>query len=315
MKTKIFYLFLFLLIFGCAKKGPPTSPDRTPPFLISVDVLDQSHITITFDENIDVLSAESLYNFKSDSLYILASVATGKNIFITTDDMDTIDYQIKLSNISDISGNKQDEYVIKFRGTLNRDTIPPGIVKSPSTTLTNSPADTNLVLKFSEQIDKSRIYIMPDIKFSWDWNKQKTELKISISMIDSMAVYHIYGLFWDRACNYTEGDYSLTREKNLPLIWIKGTTKDSSIILITKSGIPLQFVVSDTTGGFTFQNLYPDNYTLIGKRDNEYFTSDLMKISIPKDELSLYPTVDTDIDKPVLSILNSLYEIYFREIK
>ncbi|MCK4329613.1 hypothetical protein KAX02_07195 [candidate division WOR-3 bacterium] len=315
MKTKIFYLFLFLLIFGCAKKGPPTSPDRTPPFLISVDVLDQSHITITFDENIDMLSAESLYNFKSDSLYILASVATGKNIFITTDDMDTIDYQIKLSNISDISGNKQDEYVIKFRGTLNRDTIPPDIVKSPSTTLTNSPADTNLVLKFSEQIDKSRIYIMPDIKFSWDWNNQKTELKISISMIDSMTVYHIYGLFWDRACNYTEGDYSLTREKNLPLIWIKGTTKDSGIILITKSRIPLQFVVSDTTGGFTFQNLYPDNYTLIGKRDNEYITSDLIKISIPKDELSLYPTVDTDIDKPVLSILNSLYEIYFREIK
>ena len=315
MKTKIFYLFLFFLILGCAKKGPPTSPDRTPPFLISVDVLDQSHIMITFDENINVLSAESLYNFKSDSLYILASVAAGKNIFITTDDMDTIDYQVKLSNISDISGNKQDEYVIKFRGTLNRDTIPPDIVKSPSTTLTNSPLDTNLVLKFSEQIDKSRIYIMPDIKFSWDWNKQKTELKISISMIDSMTVYHIYGLFWDRACNYTEGDYSLTREKNLPLIWIKGTTKDSSVILITKSGIPLQFVLSDTTGGFTFQNLYPDNYTLIGKSDNEYFTSDLIKISIPKDELSLYPTVDTDIDKPILSILNSLYEIYFREIK
>lgn len=304
------FLFLSLLTVNCAKKGAPTSPDRTPPFLSSVEVVDRGHIEITFDEDIEIPAAESLSNIMVDGLQILASVASKKKIFLTTDDMDTVEYKIKLFNISDLSGNGKDEYKSKFRGTLRADTMPPAIVRSPSQIVRNTPPDTNLTIKFTEQIESSHIYIMPETKVSYNWNGVKTEVEIKISAIDTLTVYHIYGVFWDGAGNSRKVDISLSREKNLPLIWLKGTTEDSTVLLMTKNGGFAQFTLSDSTGNFIFQNLYPGEYTLFGKSKKAYLSSGALTLSLPKEAVELYTIDEEKMDVKLLQTLNSFYTVY-----
>lgn len=314
-KRACLFLFLFLFILNCAKKGPPTSPDRTPPFLSSVEVVDRNHIEITFDEDIQIQPAESLSNITVGGLRILAPVAVGRKIILTTDDMDTVDYKIRLFNIKDLSGNGKDEYKTKFRGTLREDTIPPAIAISPLPIVKNTPPDTNFIVKFTEQIDNHYINMMPETKVQYDWNESKTEVKFKIFAIDTLTVYHFYGVFWDRAGNHTRFDIYFTREKNLPLIWLKGTTIDSAILLMTKDGRFSQFTISDSTGNFVFQNLYSGGYTLFGKNKDAYFSSGAFTLSVPKEETELYPINENKIDNRILQVLNSLYEIYIGSIK
>jgi hypothetical protein len=317
MKAKRVCLLLSLSLFiiNCAKKGPPTSPDRTPPLLLSVEVVDRNHIEVAFDEDIEAQPAESLSNLIIDGLHILASVSAGKKIILTTDDMDTVDYKIRLLNIRDLSGNGKDEYKTKFRGTLKEDTTPPSIVRSPSMVVRNTPTDTNFTMKFTEPIENFRIYIMPETKIKYNWNEIKNEIKLEITAIDTLTVYHLYGVFWDRARNYKEVDINFTREKNLPLIWLKGTVEDSTILLMTQNGRLSQFTISDSTGNFIFQNLYPGDCVLFGKSRGAYFSSDTFALSLPKEEVELYPINEKEMDKKMLETLNSLYEVYLGDFK
>ncbi len=317
MKTKSFTLLIFLSLLqsNCAKKGSPTSPDRSPPFLVSVAVLDKNHLMIKFDEDIVVQPAESLCNIKSEVLTVLSSVAAEDKIFLTTSPMDTLDYQINLLNIRDPWGNRKDEYKIKFRGTLNPDTLPPDVIVSSTKIIKDAPPEAVLSLKFSEKVDTSIIHIMPYTRYNCEWNDQKTQLKIQISRIDSMKVYRVYGLFRDNEGNRTKTEYAITRERELPIIWLKGETKDSTIIILTKEGKPYMFTISDTNGIFSIQNIFPDSYTLIAQRENEYLSSGNIKIRVPEDRLSMYHIQENEIDKETLSVLNSLYNTYLGEIR
>jgi len=317
MKAKKVYLFLFLSFFisNCAKKGPPTCPDKTPPSLSSLEVVDRNHIEVIFNEDLQTQPAESLSNIITDGLCILASAAMGGKIFLTTDDMDTVEYKIRLLNIRDISGNGKDEYKTGFRGTLKKDTIPPAIAKAPSTTVRNTPSDTNFTVKFTEQIDNFRIYIMPEAKMDYSWNKAKTEIKFKISAIDTLTVYHLYGVFWDKARNSKKLEIIFTREKNLPLIWLKGMIEDSTILFMTQNGRLSQFTMSDSMGNFILQNLYPGDYALFGKDKNMYFSSDIFTLSFSKEEIKLHPIDEEKMNSRILQTLNSLYKIYIEDIE
>jgi len=317
MKAKkiCLFLFLFFSLLNCAKKGPPTSPDKTPPSLSSVEIIDRNHIEVIFNEDIQTQPAESLSNIITDGLHILASVAMGKKIFLTTADMDTVEYKIRLLNIRDISGNGKDEYKTRFRGTLKEDTIPPAIARAPSTTVRNTPSDTNFTVQFTEQIENFCTYIMPEAKMEYDCNKAKTEIKFKISAIDTLTVHHLYGVFWDKAKNSKKLEIIFTREKNLPLIWLKGMIEDSTVLLMTQNGRLSQFTVSDSMGNFILQNLYPGDYTLFGKDKNMYFSSDIFTLSFSKEEIKLYPIDQEKMNSRMLQTLNSLYEIYIEDIK
>lgn len=314
---KVIFLSLsfsvLLLSANCAKKGPPTSPDRSPPTLQSIVVLDRNHIIMRFDERVLSQPAESLENFECSTLTILASVAEDNNIFITTSDMDTLDYQIKLLNIEDLSGNRQDECTTKFRGTLCQDTVPPLIVNPPPNNITNALSDLNLALKFSEPIDSLIIYILPWAPQSYKWNEQKTILSMQVASLDSITIYHIYSLFSDASGNFNKREFAITREKNMPAIWLRGLTDDSTLVLLVREGVPMQLTISDSAGVYIFNNIFPDNYSLYGKRSDKYLTTGPLDIKVPTDKLDLHYIQESGVDEGVLYPLDSIYNTFLSE--
>ena len=67
MKLKIVCFSIIIsviLVSGCGKKLPPTSPDIWPPRVLNVKAEDEYHLRIFFSERIDTLTPKRLENFK-----------------------------------------------------------------------------------------------------------------------------------------------------------------------------------------------------------------------------------------------------------
>ncbi|MCD5383977.1 hypothetical protein LR066_04380 [candidate division WOR-3 bacterium] len=293
-----FLLFLVSLT-GCARKGPPTSPDRSPPRLLWTRAVDRGYIEVGFSERIT--APESLM---IEGLNVRAVTAMERKIIISTDDMDTLKYRMKLWGIGDLSENRQELHQTEFRGTLMKDTIPPIAIGIPRV-LRGLSEDTSLTIRFADWIEGCFLYIMPPVNKEYKWNKTKTELTLNVSGLERRTIYNLYGRFWDRAKNLREIHLLFTMENETPLLWISGTVGERTLLLLSREEIPQQFLISDSL--FLFQNLYPDNYTLFGKTADLYFSSGPFTLSLPIEGLNLSPIALEDIDGKLISIMDSLY--------
>ncbi len=289
-------VLLFLSLSGCAKKGPPPSPDRLSPFLLAIKATDRNHIEVKFDELLQ--PPETLI---IEGLSVLVYITSKKSIFISTDDMNPSRYKTIIKNLSDLSGNKN-TYEVEFNGTLIKDTIPPATERTPKD-LKNLPQDTTISIKFTEWIEDCFIYIMPKVNTDYRW--KNTEIEIDIIGLDTANIYNFYGSFWDKAENKKEIRFSLTRKRNIPLLWVKGKTEKRSLLILTKEKTPLQFAVSDSL--FTFQKIQSGDYNIFGRSKDRYLSSNEFTISIPRENIKLYPVSRNSIEENFCETIDSLW--------
>ena len=121
----IFVMTLAYLVSGCASDdGAPTDPggDTTGPMLTGAAAVDRNHVRVTFNEDVDGLTAEDPGNYAVDvtptpvegangagpvPLIILTAVLVGPGeVLITSlNRMTTDDYTIMVRDVEDLAGN------------------------------------------------------------------------------------------------------------------------------------------------------------------------------------------------------------------
>lgn len=97
--------------------------DNTPPGIKSVEVLSNNTVKIIFDEAVDPQSAQDLNNYSISPYLAIKDVQIDPSgtavILITDSQVGNRTYQVTVSNIEDVIGNKIDGYLnSEFRGAL-----------------------------------------------------------------------------------------------------------------------------------------------------------------------------------------------------
>jgi len=97
--------------------------DNTPPGIKSIEVLSNNTVKIIFDEAVDPQSAQDLNNYSISPYLAVKDVQLDPSgtavILITDSQVGNRTYQVTVSNIEDVIGNKIDGYLnSEFRGAL-----------------------------------------------------------------------------------------------------------------------------------------------------------------------------------------------------
>lgn len=124
--------------------------DITKP-TVKHQVLSSNEILVTFSEEVDRASAESLSNYliEHDVTVLSAHLnETGDSVVLTTTDMSSNSfYKLTVQNVSDIAGNSIDRYTSLFDG-------PPRDTQSPSVMTVQSENNSTVLVTFSERVDR-----------------------------------------------------------------------------------------------------------------------------------------------------------------
>lgn len=101
-------------------------PDRIPPKLDSVKSISCEQIRVFFNESVDTYSAENAINYSVNSLGILkATIDDNKSVLLKTTSQTDTTYNIVVSNIQDLKGNRMKEsQEMGFTGTTKELIIP-----------------------------------------------------------------------------------------------------------------------------------------------------------------------------------------------
>jgi hypothetical protein len=166
-----------LLGAGCSDSTSPGGDgDTTPPGLSAVTPTDQSHIEVTFDEQVDETSAEHQTNYlitlhglessesarpklgaaPGDTLQVSSSVllSSGSEVMLSVDPpmQAAATYRLIARNIQDLHGNTMTEAdTMDFVGVGTQDDTPPEIVdRSPAPGETGVGIGQSVMVTFSE---------------------------------------------------------------------------------------------------------------------------------------------------------------------
>lgn len=123
--------------------------DSTPPQVAAADAVTDHNVTVVFDEEVDILSAQNTANYSiSPALDITGAVLQddGKTVKLSTGTQTKgTNYTVTVSNLQDISLNTMTASgTAEFTGI---DTTPPSLVSA------NAVKDNKVTLKFNEQVD------------------------------------------------------------------------------------------------------------------------------------------------------------------
>lgn len=163
---------LALALAGCSDDDNPTGDggnvDTTAPSVTSVTPVDQNHIDVAFNEDVQRASAENETNYviveqplalrasaaPGDTLLIaLASLKSdGRTVALSTFAMDAAPYQIRVTGVVDLNGNGVSTSQNRsFTGTTDEDATAPEIVyRSPGVGATNVGIAQGVIVQFSE---------------------------------------------------------------------------------------------------------------------------------------------------------------------
>jgi hypothetical protein len=153
------------------------SVDTTPPTVSTVAAVDQYHIDVTFDENVQRSTAEDPSNYiileaaaplaelatdPGDSVRVLSgSLASNQRKVTLTllDALSTANYQISVHAVRDAAGNAIQTAVNRtFAGTNEADTTPAELVaRSPAPGATGVPVGQWVSFQFSEPVIVSTV--------------------------------------------------------------------------------------------------------------------------------------------------------------
>ncbi|HEU4928873.1 MAG TPA: Ig-like domain-containing protein [Candidatus Krumholzibacteria bacterium] len=166
---KVLFLTLLLAVAGCDDDDDNgiSGPDTTPPVISDVDVIDESHIEVRFNEDVDRGGAEDAGNYMIietvtprgepvDTLTVtgVALQSDDRTVSITTSAMNEAPHEIIVTGVQDDEGNGIETPVIAvFTGTDNPDTSPPELLFSnPANNAINVITNPLIELTFSEPI-------------------------------------------------------------------------------------------------------------------------------------------------------------------
>ena len=182
-----------LLGAGCSESTSPEEnggdTDTTPPELSSVTPTDNSHIEVSFNEEVDEVTAQHRNNYAAhryglialsesnpsksnldwgDTLYVDSAVlqADGESVMLSVSPMIVGGtYHLIADNVKDISGNAMTEPdTLNFTGVSTPDLTPPEIInRSPFPGETSIGIGQSVTVTFSEPMD----WISVENAFSW----------------------------------------------------------------------------------------------------------------------------------------------------
>ncbi|MDH3215511.1 MAG: Ig-like domain-containing protein [Candidatus Krumholzibacteria bacterium] len=197
---KLLTLFMILPIIafmaGCSDDDSPTGGggggvDTTPPAIAGVVALDATHLQVTFNEDVKKETAERAQNYliieanpapspagptqrgassPGDTVQVGTTVLGSDNrtVTLTTwDAMGNLPYDISVSDVEDLRGNKiTDPVMVRFTGSNAGDTTPPEIVfRSPAPGATGVGIGESVIVQFSEPMDNNSVRQA----FQWTW--------------------------------------------------------------------------------------------------------------------------------------------------
>jgi methionine-rich copper-binding protein CopC len=158
---------------GCSDDDNPAGggpADTTAPSVTSVTSIDANHIEVLFNENVQRGSAETPANYvvveaaplaasggvPSDTLLIAGAALQSdqRTVSLTTGPMLSVDYDMSVDGVKDVSGNTIDTPVERsFTGSSDPDATAPELVyRSPAPNATNVALGTQIWLTFSEPV-------------------------------------------------------------------------------------------------------------------------------------------------------------------
>lgn len=239
-----FLWLLFLLLFSCARKGIPPSPDRFAPRLKRLEVQDMTHLLCKFSEPLDSLSIKKenflITSFK-DTLNIRFIIQRDKNsLLFLTQPQKPKDYLLSL-RVADTAGNIA-SIKKRFKGSILPDTTHPRIVSiHPSIGKTNILKGV-IKVSFSEPMDtlSPLCFIFTKGELERAWNKNQTLLTLTLKdSLRGISYFLLPPLLTDLSHNpLFLGTYTyFTSDSILPKYPVYGR------VLYKKSPIPNTIVI------------------------------------------------------------------------
>ncbi|KPL11511.1 hypothetical protein AMJ71_00460, partial [candidate division TA06 bacterium SM1_40] len=113
-------------------------PDRTPPSVVSVAAQERERVEVVFDEPIDRMDLRDLDHFtvtvasdSTDTLGLLLAIGRedGRRVYLITAPQDSMDYEMRIFDLSDAAGNALTETSMVFVGSLTPDESPPAVLR------------------------------------------------------------------------------------------------------------------------------------------------------------------------------------------
>ena len=156
-----------LIAFAACSDDTPVgggSSDHDAPLIENLTIVDHFHITITFDEDLDPSSAETLQNYHvvdstdpTHEMGVAAAVLGDDNRTVTLATwaamISSYTLDMIVSGVKDVHGNATTALHNSFHGTATPDTDPPVIVStSPAWNSTAVPVRSAVVIQFSEPV-------------------------------------------------------------------------------------------------------------------------------------------------------------------
>jgi hypothetical protein len=265
-------LSLLVVTTYCAKKLPPTSPDRFAPGLSRVETVDRLHLRLKFSEPIDPNSlSKNDFAITADSTNLgILSVSSGEapdNVLLLTEPQKAIPYEL-VGQAADTAHNVS-RFKKIFTGSTRPDTTPPRITSIfPGLSAVRARKNFTIRLTFSEPLDTARapVYtVLPAVlknRLSLRWTAGETNLDFALadSVGPDTTVYFIVApTLTDLGGNHllTPGFTVFTTDTVLPAGTVGGTLKYGSkpvrngFVLFYKTDETKAAAVSDFLGGFT----------------------------------------------------------------
>jgi hypothetical protein len=184
-------MVVLLLLPACAHKAAPPNPDRFPPSLEDLTVVNKNRVDLTFDKPMNSSgladSDFSIVSLTGDTLPLLSIAVSsdGTMYSLLTNQQDRVLYDLK-GQVHDASGNPL-RFTHRFKGSDRPDTILPTVTFS-SPGLYASRIRSNVVVgfSFSKPIDTLSFHdflVLPEslrTQFSRKWSTALTDVNFSL---------------------------------------------------------------------------------------------------------------------------------------
>jgi len=281
--------------------------DTIGPALLSVSALDNSHLTLTFDEELFEEGLDDINNYKvhvkesklEDTLAIrlayLNELDRKEVVIITEPQTQKIEYEIEVQNITDLYKNLVDLKFnsAEFVGSALPDTLKPKIVStipadSARSVFLNSTIDFYFNEPINREIFERSFYLRDptefDVSGTFDWPTPASVKFKPGNSLQSLATYRavvkldsVFDLAGNAAADSTFQIHFTTLNADT-LSSLSGTVVDQdstakgSIFLKawqnTKNGQSYKIQLSGP-GPYEFRGILPGTYSLEGFRDRD----------------------------------------------
>ncbi|MFC1558053.1 Ig-like domain-containing protein, partial [candidate division KSB1 bacterium] len=144
-----------------------TREDTTAPYLLSIEATNKNIIVLRASENINSITLKYLPDYiytltEEEKIQIHAAVPDAdeqsKIIIYTSDQKPEVNYVLDISGLEDNAGNRIEQKLISFTGSLTADTIMPYIVSIiPEDSSDNVSLQTKVEIQFSEPVDSALV--------------------------------------------------------------------------------------------------------------------------------------------------------------